>query len=107
VLVFEGVVRPREEQRPLAALIYEAYEPMSSRELGNLANEIGDRHGLLAIDLEHSCGRVPVGACSFRLRVAAPHRKAAIAAVDELIDRMKAGVPLWKVPEWPDGSRGV
>jgi molybdopterin synthase catalytic subunit len=106
VVVFEGIVRPREAERPLAALIYEAYEPMSSRELGRLAREVAERHGVLAVDLEHSRGRVPAGALSFRLRVAATHRKSAIGALDELIDRMKQGVPLWKVPEWPDGSRG-
>ncbi len=100
-------MRPQEQEQPLRALIYEDYEPMSSRELLRLARDVTDRHGLLAIDVAHSRGRVPVGATSFRLRVAAAHRKPAILAVDELIDRLKADVPLWKVPEWPDGSRGA
>lgn len=107
VLTFEGVVRPCEGERPLVALIYEDYEPMSSRELMKLAREVAARHELLALELEHSRGRVAAGETSFRLRVAAAHRKPAIVALDELIDRMKAEVPLWKVPEWPDGSRGA
>jgi molybdopterin synthase catalytic subunit len=106
VVTFEGIVRPREGERELAALIYEDYEPMTSRELATLARDVAERHGLFAVALEHSRGRVAVGQPSFRLRVAAMHRQAALAAVGELIDRMKAGVPLWKVPEWPDGSRG-
>jgi molybdopterin synthase catalytic subunit len=101
VLVFEGIVRPLEDARPLAALRYEAYEPMTTRLLHELSSEVSARHQLIALRLEHSQGRVPAGGVSFRLAVAAAHRKTAIAAIDELIDRLKADVPLWKVPEWP------
>ncbi len=100
VLAFEGVVRPMEEARSLVALVYEAYEPMTSKELRRLAAAVHHRHALLGLVVEHSVGRVLVSSVSFRLRVAAAHRKPAILAVDEFIDEMKRGVPLWKVPEW-------
>ena len=99
-VVFEGIVRPREAARSIDALQYEVYEPMTQQQLERLARETVGRHGLLALEMEHSVGRVPVGAVSFRLRVAAAHRASALAATGEFIDRMKAEVPLWKVPEW-------
>ena len=58
VVCFEGVVRPMEEGRPIAALEYEVYEPMTSRELASLADEVARRYELLALRVEHSTGRV-------------------------------------------------
>lgn len=105
VVQFEGVVRPTEEQRPLAALSYEAYEPMTSRELRRLAQRALADHGLVAVRVEHSVGRVGVGEVSFRLSTAAAHRAEAIAAADEFIREMKRGVPLWKTPVWREADR--
>jgi molybdopterin synthase catalytic subunit len=96
VLCFEGVVRPLEAGRAIAALDYEAYEPMASTLLRRLGEELSRSHGLIDLCVEHSRGRVPAGECSFRLRVASPHRPAALRAVGEFIDRMKRDVPIWK-----------
>lgn len=103
VLAFEGVVRLLEAGRELDALVYEAYEPMTSRELSRLAERVASRHGLLAVRVEHSTGRVAVGEASFRLSVASPHRAAALAATTEFIDEMKQSVPLWKTPAYRAG----
>ena len=105
VVTFEGVVRRGEPDadgtvRELAALLYEAYEPMTTRELRRLAASLGTEHGLLAAAVEHSVGAVPVGGCSFRLRAAGRHRAETLAFVAAFIDRMKRDVPLWKVPRW-------
>lgn len=99
LLTFEGVVRPTEDNRELAALVYESYPPMTERELTRLAERTLVEHGLLAIRVEHSTGRVPAGACSFRLRIASRHRAEGIAATDAFIHEMKHIVPLWKVVE--------
>ena len=99
-VVFDGIVRPAEEARPLAALVYEAYEPMTSRELHRLAQTTVAKHGLLAIVVEHSTGRVAAGETSFRLSIGALHRAEAIRAADEFISAMKKVVPLWKTAEF-------
>jgi len=96
VLTFEGIARPTEDGRPIVALDYEAYEPMASRMLSRLAEHAIGRTGVLAVSVEHSVGRVPVGARSFRLRIASEHRKEGLAATDEYIDALKRDVPLWK-----------
>ncbi|MCK4871649.1 MAG: molybdenum cofactor biosynthesis protein MoaE [Phycisphaerales bacterium] len=100
VVEFEGLVRPLEQDRPIDALDYEAYEPMATKMLTQIADEVASKHSLLAIRVLHSAGRVPAGECSFRLHLAAAHRKPAIAAMDEFIDRMKQDVPIWKTPVW-------
>jgi molybdopterin synthase catalytic subunit len=96
IVVFEGIVRGTEEGRSIAALEYQAYEPMAQRMIARISEELIGKHGVLAIKVEHSKGRVLVGACSFRLTVWGRHRKEALAATDEFIDRLKADVPIWK-----------
>lgn len=99
-LVFEGIVRPLEEGRRLVALVYEAYPPMTERELRRLAAETAAEQGLLAIHVEHSVGWVGVDEISFRLSIGSRHRVEGIAATDKFIHAMKRDVPLWKNPVW-------
>ncbi|MEW6250788.1 MAG: molybdopterin-binding protein [Planctomycetota bacterium] len=105
-LCFEGVVRAEEAGQRIAALDYEVYEPMVTRELHRLAREVGEAHGVLGMRVAHSRGRVPVGQCAFRLHVTAMHRAEALRAVEVFIDRLKQDVPIWKKPV-PAGAVGV
>ncbi|TWT41425.1 molybdopterin synthase catalytic subunit [Botrimarina hoheduenensis] len=98
VLLFEGIVRPTENGEPLDALDYEAYEPLTTRELQRLANRTLTDFGLIAMRVEHSVGCVAAGQVSFRLIVAAAHRAEAIGAIDRFINQMKQSIPLWKMP---------
>lgn len=104
VWMFEGVVRPLETGRPLAALVYEAYEPMTTRELRRLAERLAAEHGLIRLAVEHSVGRVAVGERSFRLTVTSAHRREGCVAAAAFIDEMKRYVPLWKNPEFEAAS---
>lgn len=96
MLVFEGVVRPVEQEVPIRGLRYDTYDPMAERELERLAREAVSRFDLLAVRVEHSRGFVPNFACSFRLRIASAHRKQGLTAADWYIDQMKQAVPIWK-----------
>ncbi len=95
---FEGVVRPLEGARPILALDYEVYAPMAGRQLRRIAQALKRELGLVAICVEHSHGRVPIGERSFRLRVAAEHRQQALEAVERYVDLLKRDVPIWKKP---------
>jgi molybdopterin synthase catalytic subunit len=98
VVCFEGVVRGTEDGRTITALAYEIYESMASRQLQRLAQDVLRSFRLLSVWVEHSRGLVPVGRCSFRLRVAAAHRTEALGAAQAFIDRLKQDVPIWKKP---------
>lgn len=102
LFVFEGVVRPIEGEQEIMALEYEIYEPMTTRQLTLLGEDVLAKHGLMGLFVEHSFGEVPVGGCSFRLRIASKHRKEGVAGLDEFIDRMKRDVPIWKKPVYAD-----
>ena len=99
VVCFDGVVRPLEDGQPIRGLYYQTYDPMAERQLKQLAEQTLERYGLIAVRVEHSRGFVPNHACSFRLRIAASHRKEALQATDWFIDQMKRHVPIWKRAE--------
>lgn len=104
VVVFEGIVRRLEDGRPIAGLNYESYEPMAQKMLRRLAEESAEHHRLLAVDVEHSRGFVAVGECSFRLRIASPHRQESLLAMTKFIDCLKTDVPIWKSAVYPEQS---
>lgn len=97
-ICFEGIVRALENGHAITALHYEIYEPMATRALHFLASEVVQQFGLIHLHAAHSRGRVPVGQCSFRLRIAAAHRAEALHAMAVFIDRLKRDVPIWKSP---------
>ncbi len=106
VVCFDGIVRPIEDGRRIAGLIYQTYDPMAELDLRRLAEEATRSFGLLGVTVEHSRGTVAAGECSFRLRIASAHRKEALAAMDWFIDRMKQDVPIWKRPAPAENHRG-
>lgn len=102
VIRFDGVIRPTEDGRQLRAIDYGAYQPMAQQQLQRIAQEAVDRHQLLRVSMIHSRGVVPIMAASLRLIIAAKHRKPALQAMDEIIDALKADVPIWKTLVFED-----
>ena len=96
---FQGIVRETEGGQALAGLHYEAYEAMARRRLAEHCAELAAAHPCVAVVFIHRLGWVPVGEASLFVRVLAKHRGAALGYCGELIDRMKADVPIWKAAE--------
>jgi len=103
-VLFAGRVRPDPLRgRAIAALEYEADEGMAVPALQALEREARRRFGARRVVLWHRLGRVPVGAPSVIVGVAAPHRAEAFAAARFLIDALKERVPIWKAARAPPG----
>ena len=98
ILTFEGLVRSEESGRAIAALDYEVYDLMARKMLTELALQMRSQFDLLAVFVEHSRGRVPAEACSFRLCMISRHRAEGLQAMALFIDQMKRDVPIWKRP---------
>jgi len=93
---FAGVVRGSEEQEPIAALDYEAFEPMVRHQFELIFQEVEKRWPIESVRLVHRLGVVSVNEVSLWVEVIAPHRGEAFAAAQYLIDEMKRLVPIWK-----------
>ena len=98
VVDFFGVVRGVEDGRRIDGIEYEAFEPMAQRLLAEIAQETVERHGVSHVTLHHRIGFVPAGEASLFLRVYSERRKAAFRASEDLVERLKACVPIWKHP---------
>jgi molybdopterin synthase catalytic subunit len=106
IATFSGVVRDHSEGRRVHRLDYEAYLPMAERVLCAIAVALEEKHGV-RIAIEHRTGSLKVGELAVTIAAGAPHRREALAACAEAIDRIKAEVPLWKREHGDDGARWV
>jgi MoaE-MoaD fusion protein len=104
---FLGTVRNRSRDREVLHLEYEAYEEMAEETMADLARELTERHGLLAVAIHHRVGRVEIGEPSVAIAIASAHRAAALAACKEAIDTLKQTVPLWKKEVYEGGEEWV
>jgi MoaE-MoaD fusion protein len=90
IVIFCGVTRE------IPRLNYEAYREMAEERMRLIVSECSERHGLQAAAAEHRVGEVALGDPSVIVAVSAAHRAEAFAGAREIIDRIKAEVPIWK-----------
>lgn len=105
VVLFLGTTRELTDGRRTTLLEYEAYDEMAAKKLAELEAEARRRWSLVECVLIHRLGQVPIAETSVAIAVSAPHRAAAFAAGQWLIDTLKAEVPIWKQEHWADGTR--
>lgn len=107
VLVFEGIVRNHHGGRAVTHIDYQAYPAMAEEELRRLAEEIAAAFPITRLLLAHRIGLVRVGEASLFVAIGSHHRRAAIEALDRLVDELKRRVPIWKHEFGPDGDHWV
>jgi MoaE-MoaD fusion protein len=93
VVTFSGVTRE------VDFLDYEAYAEMAAEQIEVIVTDAIERHGLCKAAADHRIGRVELGEASVVVAASAPHRDAAFAGAREIIDEIKARVPIWKREE--------
>ncbi|HEX4000868.1 MAG TPA: molybdenum cofactor biosynthesis protein MoaE [Pirellulales bacterium] len=104
LLLFVGTTRNQSAGRATASLDYESYNDMASKLLAKLEAEARRRWELTACSIVHRLGHLEVGEASVAVAVSSPHRDAAFAAGEWLIDTLKQVVPIWKRENWADGT---
>ena len=93
---FTGTVRGDENGLPIAALVYEAYQPMAETVMRRLLTELASAHPCLAVRVQHRIGTIRVGEAAIHIAVQSRHRSAAFALLAAFMDRLKEDVPIWK-----------
>jgi molybdopterin synthase catalytic subunit len=105
--VFVGSVRDESAGRAVTRLEYSAYLSMAKREMDRIATEIEAEMSGVRVAARHRIGSLEVGEDAVVCAASAPHRAEAFRACRELIDRIKARVPIWKREIGPDGTAWV
>lgn len=100
--LFVGVVRNRDGGSDVTSLDYSNH-PSAQAALAAAADRVARRHPVLAVAVEHRIGHLEVGDLAVVVAAGAAHRGPALAACAELIDDLKATVPIWKEQHFADG----
>jgi molybdopterin synthase catalytic subunit len=103
IALFLGVVRDNDEDRAVDALGYSAH-PTAEREMRRIASDVALKHGLTSIAAVHRTGDLEIGDLAVVVGAAAVHRAGAFDGCREMIDSLKAEVPIWKHQRFADGS---
>lgn len=105
VVLFCGVVRNHDDGRPIISLDYQSH-PDAEFLLRQCCAEISAKSGL-RVAAAHRVGSLQIGDIALYAAVAASHRKEAFDTCQELVERIKATIPIWKrqyfvggVTEW-------
>jgi molybdopterin synthase catalytic subunit len=94
--IFLGQVRADEkEDGKVTAIEYTAYEEMALEKALEIREAIFAKYPLSCMHIYHSLGEVKTGEICLFVFTSSKHRKAAIDACEELVERIKKEVPVW------------
>lgn len=94
--IFLGQVRAdQKENQEVISIEYTTYEEMALEVMHKIRQEIFDRYELTCLHIYHSLGIVKAGEISLFVFTSSIHRKPAIDACSEIVERIKKELPVW------------
>ena len=103
IALFAGAVRDCDHDQQVTGLSYSAH-PSAQDELRGVAETIAGKFPVLGVAAVHRVGDLAIGDLAVVVAVSCPHRAEAFDACRELIDVLKASVPIWKHQRFSDGT---
>ena len=103
IALFAGAVRDTDHDQRVTGLSYSAH-PSAEADLRRVAELIAEKFKVLGIAAAHRTGDLAIGDLAVVAAVACAHRGEAFDACRELIDVLKASVPIWKHQLFTDGT---
>jgi molybdopterin synthase catalytic subunit len=103
--IFLGQVRADLiEGKKVTAIEYSAYEEMALEKMHLIREAIFAKYPLTCMHVHHSLGIVQAGEVCLFVFTSSVHRKAAMDACDETVERLKAELPIWGKEIFEDAS---
>lgn len=94
--IFLGQVRADEKEGgKVRAIAYTAYEEMALEKAYEIREAVFSKYPLTCMHIYHSLGEVKTGEICLFVFTSSKHRKAAIDACEELVERIKKDLPIW------------
>jgi molybdopterin synthase catalytic subunit len=103
IATFIGVVRGSDHGRDVEALEYTCH-PTAAAVLRELTERLSSGGDVIRVAVVHRVGHLEIGELAVVAAVSAVHRAAAFEVCRELVDTLKATVPIWKHQIFVDGS---
>jgi molybdopterin synthase catalytic subunit len=83
------------DSKEVLSIEYTAYTEMANEKMTAIREEIFTKYPLTCMHIHHSLGMVKSGEISLFVFTSSPHRKAAIDACEEVLERIKKELPVW------------
>jgi molybdopterin synthase catalytic subunit len=94
--IFLGQVRADAlDGKTVHAIEYTSYEEMALQQMDAIRQNIFEKYELTCMHVYHSLGMVRAGEISLFVFTSSKHRKAAIDACEETVERIKKELPVW------------
>lgn len=94
--IFMGQIREDAKNgKKVSAIQYYVYPEMAEKKMAEIRMELLLKHKLTCAHILHSEGIVNAGEICFFVFVSSPHRNAAMDACREMVNRIKADVPIF------------
>jgi molybdopterin synthase catalytic subunit len=94
--IFLGQVRADViDGKKVTAIQYTAYEDMANEKMHTIREAIFEKYSLTCMHVYHSLGKIAAGEICLFVFTSSAHRKAAMDACEETVERLKAELPVW------------
>ncbi|SDF83905.1 molybdenum cofactor biosynthesis protein MoaE [Klenkia brasiliensis] len=100
---FAGVVRDHDGGKSVTELEYVGH-PTAQALVEEIAAEFAARPEVHAVAISHRVGLLGIGDVALACAISASHRGQAFTACAELVDEVKARLPIWKRQVFVDGA---
>lgn len=77
------------------AIEYTCYEEMALKQMSIIREAIFEKYPLTCLHVYHSIGKVNTGEICLFVFASSAHRKAAVEACSDTVERIKAELPVW------------
>ena len=103
VVLFLGTVREITGNEQTLFLEYEAFAPLAEKALAEIAEQAKSKWAIEKLEIIHRLGILQPGETSIAVCVSCPHRADAFAACQQIMNKIKEVVPIWKKETGPKG----
>ncbi len=94
--IFLGQVRnDLIDGKEVSAIEYTSYTDMAMEKMAIIREEIFSKYSLTCMHIHHSLGKINAGEICLFVFTSSAHRKAAIDACEEVVERIKKELPIW------------
>jgi len=103
--IFMGQVRNDNiDGQEVGAIEYTSYETMAIQKMHEIREDMFVKYALTCMHVYHSLGKINVGEICLFVFTSSKHRKMAIDACEETVERIKQELPVWGKEIFADGN---
>ncbi|MEO5891188.1 MAG: molybdenum cofactor biosynthesis protein MoaE, partial [Ferruginibacter sp.] len=79
----------------VTAIEYTTYKDMALEKMHEIRESVFSKYNLTCMHVYHSLGKVAAGEISLFVFTSSAHRRSAIEACEETVERIKSELPVW------------